>query len=142
MKKILVIQLRQIGDVVLSTPIPRLLKKHLPGARVCFLTEAPSHKLLEGNPHIDELLLNDRKGSFWDTLKLWRTLRAEKFDAIVDCMGNPRSAQMSFVSGAPMRISYANKSRDFLYTHALTPPALPLFRGHEEGSFGAPRHKG
>lgn len=118
---LLVIQLRQIGDVVLTTPIPHLLKEGLPGCRVSFLTEAPSHKLLEGNPHIDRVFLNDRRGGIGKSLALARRLRQERFDAVLDFMANPRSALLAFLCGAPIRISYPVRGRGLLYTHRVRP---------------------
>ncbi|GAB4258714.1 glycosyltransferase family 9 protein [Deferrisoma sp.] len=113
----LVIQLRQIGDVVLTTPIPRILKEARPGCRVAFLTERPSDGLLRGNPHIDEILLNDRNAPWWRTLALGGELRRRRFDVVLDFMGNPRSALLTRLSGAPMRVSYEAAARRWAYTH-------------------------
>lgn len=120
-ERFLVIQLRQIGDVVLTTPIPHILKEARPGCRVSFLTEKPSDQLLAGNPHIDEVILNDRKGTWRDTLRLARELRRRRFDVVLDFMANPRSAVLAFLSGAPMRVSYPAKGRGVLYTHRVKP---------------------
>lgn len=117
----LIIQLRQIGDVVLTTPIPSILKKAMPDCRISFLTEPPSDQLLAQNPFIDELLLNNRKAPWYETLKLGNALRRKKFDVVIDFMGNPRSAILSFLSGAAMRISYPAKGRGILYTHNVFP---------------------
>jgi heptosyltransferase-2/heptosyltransferase-3 len=119
--RFLVIQLRQIGDVVLTTPIPHILKETRSTCRVVFLTEKPSDQLLVGNPHIDEIVLNDRKGTWRDTLRLAKVLRSRRFDAVLDCMGNPRSALLAFLSRAPIRISYPAKGRGVLYTHRVAP---------------------
>ena len=121
-KNVLIVQLRQIGDVVLTTPIARILKEELPGCRVSFLTEAPCDQLLRGNPFLDEILLSDRRGGWVETLRLGRRLRKSRFDAILDFMGNPRSAILSFLAGAPTRVSYPAKGRGVLYTHRIRPP--------------------
>jgi ADP-heptose:LPS heptosyltransferase len=115
----LLIQLRQIGDVVLTTPVARILKQAQPGCRVAFLTEAPSHELLQGNPFIDEVLLNDRRGGIRSHLRLARDLRGRRFDVVIDFMANPRSALLAFFSGAPRRISYDVRGRGILYTHRV-----------------------
>jgi ADP-heptose:LPS heptosyltransferase len=120
-ERFLVIQLRQIGDVVLTTPIPHILKAERPGCRVVFLTEAPSHLLLEGNPHIDRVVVGDRKGGWREMLRVARELRREGFDAVLDFMGNPRSAVLAFLSGARVRISYPVQGRGILYTHRVRP---------------------
>ena len=121
--RFLIIQLRQTGDVVLTTPIPHILKEALPGCWVSFLTERPSDQLLESNPHIDEILINDRKGSWYDSLRLVGKLRRRRFDVVLDPMGNPRSALLTFLSGARMRVSYPASGRGVLYTHRVPPEA-------------------
>jgi len=113
----LVIQLRQIGDVVLTTPIPRILKEERPGCRVSFLTESPSHRLLEGNPFIDDVIVSQRRGTWWETVRFGKSLRRRSFDVVLDFMGNPRSAILSFLSGAQFRVSYRARLRGLLYSH-------------------------
>jgi heptosyltransferase-2/heptosyltransferase-3 len=121
MNHILIIQLRQVGDVVLTTPIARIIKTARPGTRVAFLTESPSDQLLRGNPYIDDLIISNRKDGLWGTLKMAARLRRRKFDALVDYMSNPRSALLSFGSRAPIRVSYPKKMRGMLYTHQVAP---------------------
>ncbi|GAB4265074.1 MAG: glycosyltransferase family 9 protein [Deferrisomatales bacterium] len=120
-RNLLVIQLRQIGDVVLTTPIPRILKEELPGCRVAFLTEAPSHELLRENPWIDRVLVHARRGGAAHQLALARRLRRERYDAVLDFMANPRSALLAYLSGAPVRVSYPVRGRGLLYTHRVAP---------------------
>lgn len=116
----LVIQLRQIGDVVLTTPIPRILKEARPASRVTFLTEAPSDRLLAGNPFIDEVLVS-RRGGAREALRLARELRRRRFGVVLDFMANPRSALLGRLSGAPERLSYRRRWRRFLYTRTVVP---------------------
>ena len=53
-KRILVIQFRQIGDVLLSTPILRALRQHYPQSYIAFLTEPSPGRVLQGNPYTPE----------------------------------------------------------------------------------------
>ncbi len=117
----LLIQLRQIGDVVLTTPIARILKERVPGSRVAFLTEPPSDELLRGNPFIDEILVLKRHAGWKETLALALDLRRRSFDAVLDFMGNPRSALLTFLSGSPVRISRPARARGVVYTHRIPP---------------------
>ena len=55
------IQQRQIGDALLAAPALELLKKRFPRADLHLFTEAKCEPLLRGNPHIDKLLLLDRR---------------------------------------------------------------------------------
>ena len=121
MDRVLLIQLRQVGDALLATPIAHILKSARPDLEVVFLTESPCHHLLAHNPHIDEVIVTRRKDGVWPTLRTIWQLRRRRFDAVLDFMANPRSAQLAFGSGAPMRISYPKRGRGRLYTHQVAP---------------------
>ena len=54
--KILVIRFSSIGDVVLTTPVVRCLKKQIPNATIHFITKKPFSSILENNPYIDKLI--------------------------------------------------------------------------------------
>lgn len=86
MKKILIIRLSSIGDIVLTTPVVRCVKQQVPDCELHFLTKARFSDVLQHNPYIDKLiLLGD---SLSDTIKV---LRSEKYDFIVDLHKNIRS---------------------------------------------------
>ena len=51
--KFLIIRFSSIGDIVLTTPVIRCLKKQVPGAEVHFLTKETFHSIVEHNPYID-----------------------------------------------------------------------------------------
>lgn len=86
MKKILIIRLSSIGDIVLTTPVVRCIKQQVPDCELHFLTKARFSDVLQHNPYIDKLiLLGD---SLSDTIKV---LRSEKYDFIVDLHKNIRS---------------------------------------------------
>ncbi|HZY10249.1 MAG TPA: hypothetical protein VFF29_03770, partial [Bacteroidota bacterium] len=59
--KILVIKLRAIGDVLLSTVVLKSLRAAFPGAQIDFLTEKPSREVVEGNPHLNVVHVFDNK---------------------------------------------------------------------------------
>ncbi|NJN27925.1 MAG: glycosyltransferase family 9 protein [Cyclobacteriaceae bacterium] len=86
-KKILIIRFSSIGDIVLTSPVIRCLKKQLPDIQVHFCTKAEYTCLVEHNPYIDRLhLLGDSLS------KLKAQLKKEKFDFVVDLHHNLRSA--------------------------------------------------
>ena len=84
MQEILVIRFSSIGDIVLCTPVFRLLKLKFPDAKITFLTKHKFRGILEGNKHIDRILA-------WDNLKDREELSNISFDAIVDLHSNLRS---------------------------------------------------
>ena len=83
--KILVIRFSSIGDVVLTTPVVRCLKKQL-NAEVHFLTKKTYYSMLSNNPYIDKVHIYDD-----NLMKTISKLRDESFDVIIDLHHNLRS---------------------------------------------------
>lgn len=107
-KKILVCQLRQIGDVVISTAMVELLAARYPGAEIQFLTEAKCAPILENNPHITTVWTVKNGGMLHD-LKTYVAIRRQRFDLVIDFQQLPRSRRAALLSGAPVRLTYATK---------------------------------
>lgn len=98
-KKILVVRFSSIGDIVLTTPVLRALK-HTPGldAEVHYATKKTFAPVVKANPHIDKIhLLEDSLG------ELVRTLKAERFDYIIDLHHNLRSTWLKLRLMRPSR---------------------------------------
>jgi len=84
-KKILVVRFSSIGDIVLTSPVVRILKQQL-DCELHYLCKKAYFPVLEANPYIDRIhLLEDNRR------ELVRSLRAERFDLIVDLHRNLRS---------------------------------------------------
>lgn len=83
--KILVIRLSSIGDIVLTTPVVRCLKKQL-NAEVHFLTKKSYYSIVSHNPYIDRVHLY---GS--DRAKMMNKLNQENYDLIIDLHHNLRT---------------------------------------------------
>ncbi|MCP4482000.1 MAG: glycosyltransferase family 9 protein [bacterium] len=119
MKKILIVQLRKLGDVILTTPIIDVLyKKFENDVIIDFLTEPQSEEVLTDNPMLRQVLVLD-KSSVKEQLKLIWKLRSEKYDYVFDFFGNPRSAQLTFLSGVKKRYGYDYPIRHRLYNHCV-----------------------
>jgi len=117
--KILVTRLRFIGDVVLTTPFIRAARENFPHSYIAYLADKNAITLLENNPYLDELIPFDFNWGLFEQAKFILNLRAKKFDLVIDLFGNPRSAILSFLSGAETRIGGAFNWRKFLYTHPI-----------------------
>ncbi len=122
---ILISRLRFMGDVILTTPLIRALKKGMPHTKLIYLTEPPYADLLRHNPYLDGVLSFDREKfnalpvlkSFWQQKKLVSKLRLLKCGAAVDLLGLPRTAFLMVLSGASVRIGGDYRYRKHLYTH-------------------------
>ncbi|MBU1882029.1 glycosyltransferase family 9 protein [bacterium] len=117
-KRILLIQLRAIGDVILTTPAVRLVKRRFPTAKIDFVTNAVPAEILQGNPHIHRIIPKTyAKNDILGALRFFAGLRCNRYDIVVDFLGTPGTAQMTFFSGAKTRIGYDLRIRKFAYTH-------------------------
>ncbi len=122
--RILVIQLRQIGDVLLATPAVRALRKRFPKAHISFLADKVPSRVLKENPHLDEIIVRDPHGGKLEPLRTISRVRKGKFDLVVDFLANPRTAVISVLSGADVTVSYAGNRRSRFYTVAVDPEGV------------------
>jgi heptosyltransferase-3 len=120
-RKILVIQLGDIGDVVWSIPTYWALKEAFPQAALSVLIRNHHGDFLQDDSHVDKIFTVDR-GSAFSGLKLLKNLRREKFDLLFDLRADERGAFISFFSGAKIRaaLHYSNLSwRNRAFTHLV-----------------------
>ncbi len=111
-KKILCIKPRGIGDIVLSTIILENIIAHFPSVKIDYLVENFAKEALLNNPHINKILTM-RQSEF--PLKVALRVRKEKYNLILDLWSNPRSAQITFLSGVKYRVGYAYRGRKYAY---------------------------
>lgn len=117
-KKILCIKPRGIGDIILSTIILENLHSHFPGVKIDYLTETFAKDSLKNNPLVDKTLTMQNKEF---PLKVALRIRREKYDLIIDLWCNPRSAQITFLSGVKYRLGFAYRGRKWAYNlHATS----------------------
>ena len=83
--KILVVRFSSIGDIVLTTPVVRMLKKQL-NAQVHFLTKSAYVSLLKNNPYIDSVYQNEQSIN-----EVIADLKKENYDYIIDLHNNLRT---------------------------------------------------
>jgi heptosyltransferase III len=114
---LLLIQPRWLGDVLLCTPAIRAARHALPDARIDFLTEPGSAAVLEGNPHLDDVVVAEPG---LRQLRLLRNVRRAAYDAVVDFRSTPSTALVTLATGAPVRVGLAGRGlRNRAYTHLL-----------------------
>lgn len=117
-RRVLVVMLRRVGDVLLTTPAVRALRKLWPAAELDFLVEPPCHEMLHGNPDLTRVL---RYGTAPANYLYWLArVNRSRYDVVVDFMGNPRTAALTFASRAPVRAGPAHVSHRWAYTHLMT----------------------
>ncbi|MBM4284671.1 MAG: putative lipopolysaccharide heptosyltransferase III [Deltaproteobacteria bacterium] len=106
-ENILVIKLKQLGDVLLSTPVLTALKEAWPGVRVTYLVGRGTEEMLTDHPLLDGLMVVDRCRDTWSqTVTLLRRLRQARFDLVLEMSGGDRGAFYTWVSGARDRLGF------------------------------------
>jgi lipopolysaccharide heptosyltransferase II len=111
-KKILCIKPRGIGDIILSTIVLENIKTAFPHSEINYLTEEFASRAVENNPFVNKVLTFN-KNDF--VLKVIKKVRAERFDLIFDFWSNPKTAQITFLSGVKYRAGYNKRGRKYAY---------------------------
>lgn len=119
--KILVIQQKMIGDVLVSSMLCDNLRKKYPNAQIDYMVYESTIAVLEGNKNIDDLVLFQEKHrkSKWELLKFLFLIRKEKYDIVIDAYSKLESWLVILFSGAKQKISYNKKGKNFLFTDTI-----------------------
>jgi heptosyltransferase-2/heptosyltransferase-3 len=119
-KRILVCQLRQIGDVVLTSHIPEMLKKKFPDAAIDFFTEKKCAPVLDHNPFISEIKILDKSNltHFGKELAAYWRIARNGYDLVIDFQQLPRCRFVVLFSRAAVRFTFPPPWYNrWLYTH-------------------------
>ncbi|HIE25769.1 TPA: glycosyltransferase family 9 protein [Candidatus Poribacteria bacterium] len=132
-KRILLIQISAIGDVILLTPALRAIRKRFPHARLTMVTSPINQQLLKNCPYIDEILIfrmNECAKSPRRSVTFVRSLRERRFDLAIDFEHWPRlTALLAYLSGAPRRIGFQTAVQ---YRHYVFTDTVEHVRGKHE----------
>jgi predicted lipopolysaccharide heptosyltransferase III len=99
--KILLIQLRRLGDLILTTPAISALREHLPSAQIDLAIAHECESLLPAIQGLQKIFLTKR--GLLD-LSTWTQIRRTGFDCVIDFTRNDRSAWLTVLSRAARRI--------------------------------------
>jgi predicted lipopolysaccharide heptosyltransferase III len=120
MTSILVIQLKRLGDLILTTPALKGLRQLYPKASITLLIDQHSRELAPAIAQVDRVWIYQRRESF----QLWVNLIRTGFDLCLDFTGNDRSAVLTFLSKAERRIGFAfvakRAIRSWVYTELVS----------------------
>lgn len=110
--RILILRPDRLGDVVLSTPLPREIKKNYPDAFVAVLVRNYTKDIYTNNPFVDEILVEEQLGdSFWQRVK---RIRSFSFTHAVALLPTEKNNWLMFFSGIKVRIGVGHKFYQFL----------------------------
>jgi ADP-heptose:LPS heptosyltransferase len=115
-----------IGDVLASTVICDALKRDLPSCEIHYVIQKGTTPVIENHPHIDRVLLFEPSG-LWSLINFGKSLKRERYDAVIDAYGKWESVIPSYLSNARKRIGFKKWYTKLLFTDVVT---------HEKGALG------
>ena len=92
------------------TPVLRKLREQYPEAKITCLVNAGTDDVLRHNPDVDEALVLER-GGLTEQLRFGIALRKRQFDCVIDLTDGDRSAFLSWISGAKVRVGFNREKR-------------------------------
>jgi heptosyltransferase-1 len=159
-RRILIVRLSALGDVVMASGLIPALRARYPQAELHWVCEAACVPLLRHNPRLASVIVWPRQEweqlararrylALWGAIRAFRAqLRALRFDLVLDAQGLLKSALIAWLTGAPRRVGLiAREGSRWLVHEVATPPAgadpvmgseyryLARWLGALEGSF-------
>jgi len=117
-KKILIIKLRDIGDIVLSTPVLNVLNENCPSPDIVYVLKKEYEYFKYLLPHVKEVITYDKNDPL-DFLRVVLRLRGYKFDLAVNLHATFRSALITFLSGAKYRLVHNHSGKNYFTSFPL-----------------------
>jgi lipopolysaccharide heptosyltransferase II len=103
-RRICIIKPSALGDVVQTLPLLSAFRERFPQATLSWVINSSLADLLDGHPHLDQIIRFDRRGSSAAWMRLLGDLRLQEFDLVFDLQGLLRTAVMSLATRARVRV--------------------------------------
>jgi len=117
---VLIIRLSSLGDVLLSTPIVRQLRRALPSARIDFVLDTQFAEVYAANPHIDRLWHYNRQWH-WQQRWQWKQ-QLPTYDVVIDLQKNLHSLLIRWRTGTVVRRVHKDRLRKLLAVYTPINP--------------------
>ncbi len=125
---VLIVQLRAMGDMLLTTPLLRQFKRTYPDVHLDVLAEPLPARILSHNPNLRRVHVAPPRGSSpFDYLPILKSIRRERYRLAVDLISTPGSALLTRLSGAAERIGYRLRGRSWAYTRPVNRRSRPIY---------------
>lgn len=124
--KILLLKFRNIGDVLLTTPLVKNLKNSYPNALIDFAVNKGTESMITMNPNLNKIITYDRNEisslttlkRLWREFKFVRSFKKENYDLVINLTDGDRGDIISWYSKAPIRVGY--KSNNSFFKKGIT----------------------
>lgn len=139
-RRVLIILLGSIGDVVRALPLLGRMRAAWPSSRFAWAVEPKSAPLLREHRWIDELIVYERDRVPWSFAPFLRNVRLGRFDLVIDLQRHLKSGITSRVSGARRRLGFATANvkefNDWFSTQRIEPQAPMRLKLMQYQAFG------
>jgi len=112
--RLLITRIDRIGDVVLSTPIPREVKRKFPNSFIAVLLRDYTKDIYKNNPYVDEIIVYNKDENDFNFWRMAKRLRKFKFSYAFMLLPDERLSWLLFFSGVKNRIGVGRKLYQFL----------------------------
>jgi lipopolysaccharide heptosyltransferase II len=130
-KRILIVNVNWLGDVLFSTVAIKAIKKYYPDCYLCCAVTPRCRQILEDNPSIDEIItFDERKAhkSLISKVQFILKLRKKKFDTVILFHRSFTRLLICYLAGIKRRIGYYRKKGGFLLTDKIELPGKQVHR--------------
>jgi ADP-heptose:LPS heptosyltransferase len=115
LKKILIIRLSSIGDILLTTPLIRSIKKQNPNIQIDFVIKTEFFDLLKHNPYLKNIYKYSKDNS--EKRELINSLKANRYEIVIDLQNNLRSREIIRHLDCKIQRFKKNSINKFLLVH-------------------------
>ena len=126
-RKILIIRIKSIGDVLFTLPATNAVRENYPDAHMTYLTGSENATLMQTFSAVDEVITMDRsklkkpRTALPELFRILSQMRRGNYSLVIDLQGYGETAWLTWVSGAKERWgSVYSKGRKWAYTHGVT----------------------
>jgi len=119
--KLLIIQQKMIGDVLITSLLFELLRDKFPNAELHYLINSHTYPVVENNPYINKFVFftKEMEQSKLELYRFLKQIKSEKYDTVIDAYGVINSNLISCFSKAKTKISIKKPYSSFIYTHTF-----------------------
>lgn len=123
MKKIIIIRPDRIGDVVLSLPALRELKKKRPDIRLTVLISSYAEDLLTESKIVDSVIILDQNMGLRKWLTFIKILRQQRYDIAIDMVFSRKllSGVITFLTNSRIKLGFYGGAKQLLFNSLLSP---------------------
>ncbi|MDA9031045.1 putative lipopolysaccharide heptosyltransferase III [Candidatus Pseudothioglobus singularis] len=119
--KILLLKFRNIGDVLLTTPLVKNIKNSYPNALIDFAVNKGTEHMITLNPNLNKIITYNREDirslpflkRIWREIQFVRSFKKENYDLVINLTDGDRGDIISWYSQALIRVGYKSKKSFF-----------------------------